>query len=189
MHTYEYDSNVYFRKITVTAGFCAFIFAYAVFQLVAGENPFLWVGALVVSGYFVWETFISIANPSKVEVDEKGITFSAYKKSHHYDWAEVRKFKCKPLASGTKMFVRINEAGIFKGRYWVNCYYYSDGEELFKFLFHKEVEIDPQGLKAKAVQGSKEAQKLKKQKYDRKKQMKAQKQLEKQIRKNAMKKR
>ena len=178
---------MYFRKITVTACFCVFIFAYAVFQLVTGENPLLWIGALVVSGYFVWETFISIANPSKVEVDEKGITFSAYSKAHHYEWSEIRKFRCKPLASGTKMFVRINEAGIFRGRYWVNCYYYSEGEKLFKFLFDKEIEVDPQGLKAKAVQGSIEAKKLKKQKYDRKRQANAQKQLAKQIRKNAVK--
>lgn len=187
MRTYEYDSNVYFRKITVTACFCVFIFAYAVFELATGENPLLWIGALVVSGYFVWETFISIANPSKVEVDEKGITFSAYSKAHHYEWSEIRKFRCKPLASGTKMFVRINEAGIFRGRYWVNCYYYSEGEKLFKFLFDKEIEVDPQGLKAKAVQGSIEAKKLKKQKYDRKRQANAQKQLAKQIRKNAVK--
>ena len=187
MHTYEYDSSVFTRKITVTAVFCAFILAYAVFNLITGETPLLWVAAAIVSGYFVWETFISIANPSKVEVDDKGITFSAYKKSHHYDWTEIKRFRCKPLASGTKMFVRINEAGIFRGRYWVNCYYFSDGEELFKFLYNKEIEIDPEGLKAKAVQGSKEAQKLKKQKYDRKRQAKAQKQLEKQIRKNAAK--
>lgn len=49
LHTYEYDSNVYFRKITVTAGFCAFIFLYSIFQFVTGENPLLWVGAAVVS--------------------------------------------------------------------------------------------------------------------------------------------
>ena len=189
LHTYEYDSNVYFRKITVTACFCVFILAYAVFQLAAGETPFLWIGALVIAGYFVWETFVSIANPSNVEAVEKGITFSAYKKSHHYDWTEIRKFRCKPLASGTKMYVRINEAGMFRGRYWVNCYYYSEGEELFKFLYNKEIEIDPNGLKAKAVQGSIQSKKLKKQKYDRKQQARAQKQLAKQLRANAAKKR
>lgn len=188
MHTYEYDSSIFLGKITITAVFCALIFVYAVYQLVTGDSPVLWAGAAIVSGYFVWETFISIANPSKVEIDKKGITFSAYGKSHHYDWSEVRRFRCKPLASGTKMFVRINEAGIFRGRYWVNCYYYSEGTELFKFLFNKEIEVDPEGLKAKAVQGSREAQKLKQQKYDRRKQEKAKKQLAKQIRKNAVKK-
>ena len=70
----------------------------------------------------------------------------------------------------------------------MNCYYYSEGTELFKFLFNKEIEVDPEGLKAKAVQGSREAQKLKQQKYDRRKQEKAKKQLAKQIRKNAVKK-
>lgn len=157
--TYEYDSGVYLRKITITAAFCVFILAYSIIQIVVGDMPALWAAAAVISGYFVWETFISIANPSRVEVDEKGITFSAYKKSHHYDWSEIKKFKCKPLASGTKMFVRINEAGFLKGRYWVNCYYYSDGNELFQLLFHKEVEIDPEGLKAKAVRGSQQTTK------------------------------
>lgn len=187
MRTYEYDSGVFARKITFTAGFCALIFTYSIFNLITGKSPILWLAAAVVSGYFVWETFVSIANPSKVEIDDKGITFSAYKKSHHYDWAEINKFKSKPLSSGTKMFVRINDAGIFRGRYWVNCYYFNNGEELAKFLFKKEMEVEPEGLRAKSVQGSEQSKKIKKQKYDCKKQMKAQKQLEKQIRKNAAK--
>ena len=172
---YEYDTKVYRTKITITAIFCAFILVYSLFSIFTTNVPALWVVAAVVAGYyaargkystctagyFVWETFVSIANPSKVEVSDQGITFSAYHKSHHYDWNEVKRFKCKPLASGTKMFVRINEAGIFRGRYWVNCYYFNDGNELFQYLFHKEVEIDPEGLKARAVRGSEETKSIK----------------------------
>ncbi|MDO4311741.1 MAG: hypothetical protein Q4C52_01510 [Eubacteriales bacterium] len=161
MHTYKYDPKVFFVKITVTAGFCVLIFAYAILHLVMGDMPILWGATAIVSGYFVWESFVSIANPSKVEVNDSGIIFSAYGREHRYNWEEVRRFKCKPLASGTKMFVRINEAGIFRGRYWVNCYYYSDGEELFKFLYNKEIEIDPEGLKARAVKSSQNAKNLK----------------------------
>ena len=137
---YEYDTKVYRTKITITAIFCAFILVYSLFSIFTTNVPALWVVAAVVAGYFVWETFVSIANPSKVE---------------------VKRFKCKPLASGTKMFVRINEAGIFRGRYWVNCYYFNDGNELFQYLFHKEVEIDPEGLKARAVRGSEETKSIK----------------------------
>lgn len=162
MHTYEYDSSVFRRKITLTASFCAFILLYSIIQLITGKTPFLWIGAILISGYFVWETFISIANPSKVEIDDVGITFSAYNKSHHYDWADVKRFRTKPLASGTKIFLRINEAGIFRGRYWVNCYYFSDGNELFKFLYNKEIEIEPDGLKARAVKSNQEANKVRK---------------------------
>ena len=158
---YEFDAKVYRTKITITAIFCAFILVYSLFSIFTTNVPVLWVVAAVVAGYFVWETFVSIANPSKVEVSDQGITFSAYHKSHHYDWNEVKRFKCKPLASGTKMFVRINEAGIFRGRYWVNCYYFNDGNELFQYLFHKEVEIDPEGLKARAVRGSEETKSIK----------------------------
>ena len=158
---YEYDTKVYRTKITITAIFCAFILAYSLFSIFTTNVPALWLVAAVVAGYFVWETFVSIANPSKVEVSDQGITFSAYHKSHHYDWNEVKRFKCKPLASGTKMFVRINEAGIFRGRYWVNCYYFNNGNELFQYLFHKEIEIDPEGLKARAVRGSEETKSIK----------------------------
>lgn len=169
MHVYRYDSNVFFRKVTVTAVFCTFIFVYSITHLLLGDMPVLWVAAAVVSGYFVWESFVSIANPSVVSVDDQGITFSAYKRDHHYNWAEIKRFRCKPLASGTKMFVRVNEAGILRGRYWINCYYYSDGKELFKFLYNKEIEIEPEGLKARAVKGGQEAGKRKKEKLDRKK--------------------
>ena len=78
---YEYDTKVYRTKITITAIFCAFILAYSLFSIFTTNVPALWVVAAVVAGYFVWETFVSIANPSKVEVSDQGITFSAYHKS------------------------------------------------------------------------------------------------------------
>lgn len=138
---YEYDTKVYRTKITITAIFCAFILVYSLFSIFTTNVPALWVVAAVVAGYFVWETFVSIANPSKVEVSDQGITFSAYHKSHHYDWNEVKRFKCKPLASGTKMFVRINEAGIFRGRYWVNCYYFMMERNYFSICFIKKLKL------------------------------------------------
>lgn len=154
MKTFVYDPGVYRRKITLTAGFCVFLILYAIYEIAGGFNP-IWIAAIIIAGYFAWETFVSIANPSEVEISDEGIRFSAYGRSHAYAWKDVKKFHCKPIASGTKAFVRINKPTVFKGRYWVNCYYFENGQELFNYLFFKEAEIHPDGLRAASIEGSK----------------------------------
>ena len=57
------------------------------------------------------------------------------------------------------MYVRFNDAGIFKGRYWLQTRRFSDGDELFMKMLNKEFEINPNSLKSQACQNYNEYQK------------------------------
>ena len=123
---------------------------YSVYSLIFGDNMILWIGAGIVSLYTVWETFISLSNPSKVVIDADSITFCAYGQEHRYLWSEIERFRVKEFTGARKLFVRINEASIFRGRYWVNCYYFNDTDLLYKFIVDRECLVHPTSLKARA---------------------------------------
>lgn len=150
MRTFEYNPTDYARRITLIGGFCALIFLYSIYSLLTDPNKLIWVAAAIVSGYTVWETFISCSNPNKVIIDADGITFCAYGREHRYLWSEITRFKVKEFSGARKLFVRINDAGIFRGRYWLHCYYFNDTDILYKFIVDREILIHPDSLKAQA---------------------------------------
>lgn len=188
MRVYEYDPAVYSRKVTTIGAFCALILLYSVYSLFFGNNMILWIGAGIISFYTVWETFISLSNPSKVIVDADSITFCAYGREHRYLWSEIERFKVKEFTGARKLFVRINQAGILRGRYWVNCYYFNDTDLLYKYIVDRECLIHPTSLKARARETG-ERDRAEMEEKRRKKQEEAEKrQAEKQAKREARKK-
>lgn len=154
MRTYTYDPKIYNRKITFTGWFCLAILVYSVIQLVSGSNPAIWIGVVIVSTYTVWETFISLSNPSQVVVSDEKIIFRAYGREHEYRWDEITRFRAKEFTGARKIFLRINKAGILRGRYWLHCYYFNDTEELYQMIVDQENRIHPDSIKARAKNGS-----------------------------------
>lgn len=157
MRVYKYDSAIYARKITFIGIFCGIALAYAVIQVLMGGNPAIFMGVGAIALYTVWETFISFSNPDKVMVSGESITFCAYGKEHRYLWKDVTQFKAKEFTGARKLFIRINQPGLFRGRYWLHCYYFNDTDELYNLMVEKECELHPDSIKAWARNGSKVA--------------------------------
>lgn len=153
MHKYTFDSAVYTRKITAIGVFCAIILLYSVFMILNGKSPLVFSGAAIVAFYTVWETFVSLSNPKEVEIDKNGISFRAYGREHRYLWSDINSFRAKEFISAKKIFLRINKAGFLKGRYWLHCYYFSDGEELYRTIIKHELQFNPDSIKAWARNG------------------------------------
>lgn len=117
----------------------------------SGKSLFtIWIVGLVVSFYSAWEIFVSGSNPSKVTIDDYSITFTSYGKDHRYEWNEINKLQVKEFIGARKLFVRINDPGFLKGRYWVNCYYSNDTDELYKYIVDREYNLHPNTLKSQA---------------------------------------
>lgn len=157
MRVYQYHSATYGRKITFTGVICAAILAYAAIKLLMGGTPAVWVGVGAIAAYTVWETFISLSNPSKIAISDEGITFYAYGREHSYLWKDIEMFRIKEFPGARKLFIRINGAGFLKGRYWLHCYYFNDSDELYGRMVDKEYQIHPNTVKAWARDGSKPA--------------------------------
>ncbi len=149
--TYKYRDTVYKRKVKVTGAYAGLLAVAATgYFLFSSNHNYLLIAVAVVGLYTYWETYVSLANPQEVTIDDKGITFSGCGKVHSYLWKDIYSFKVKEFISARKVFVRINDAGIKKGRYWINCRYFNDTDELYMFFRDKEYEIHPNSIKSYA---------------------------------------
>lgn len=161
MKVYSYDKKAFFREVKFTGVFCIFIAVVSLYLAIRGFLTSLMLLACVVALYTVWNTFVSKSTPEKVVWDEEGITLSAFNRDDYYAWNEIKQLRIREFPKARKMYVRFDNAGIFKGRYWLQTGQFSDGEELFSKMLNKEMELNPNSLKAQARRGHDEYQKKK----------------------------
>lgn len=147
--TYEYKTKWFNYKIRNIGIFAIFFLIYSIYNYLTTKSN-LYIVPIIICIYIIWEDFISLSNPKTVTITDESITFGAFGKFHTYKWNEIKKFQIKEFVSSRKMYIRINEAGLLKGRYWVNCYFMNDTDELYMWLRDKEYELDPNSLKAQA---------------------------------------
>lgn len=157
MKTYRYEQAKFNVSVTVTGIFCLLLCVVSVTD-VMGVTDLLPapVAALVliVAGYQVWNTFVAIANPQDVIIDEESITFGAFGRRDRFAFADIRSFSVREVGGDARIYVRVNGGGLLRGRYWLQTLYMSDGKELFQWLEDFEYRVEPDSLKARARRSS-----------------------------------
>ena len=151
---YQIDSK-FFHIHTTANGIVALCAIVAcIIGILLGFYPKLLLIVILVAGYTAWNTFIAISNPQKVTIADDFVSFSAYGRTDSFELAELDRFMIREFPSAGKMYIRINQAGIFKGRYWLYTMMFSDGQELFRKLLEIERNIHPDSLKTQAYRSS-----------------------------------
>lgn len=145
MKSYCYNKKVFGRSITLTGVFCILIALYSAAELLMGNMLFWFV--LLVSLYQIYNTFVSISNPEKITLTEDTLTFSAYGQSHAYPLNEITSMRIKELEQYKRLYLRMNEPTMRKGRYWINCGKMNDSKELWECLAFLEYQKEPNQLK------------------------------------------
>ena len=148
--TYHYNDSVFNRKVKFIGIYAALIGTFVIAYILLANASILYISVFAVCLYTFWETFISISNPSDITISKDYITFTAFGRSHTFEWKDVYSFKCKEFYMDKKIFLRINRAGLLKGRYWISCRYFNDSDELFNFFIQKENELHPDTVKARS---------------------------------------
>ena len=148
--TYSYLKRYFFIEVTLTGMVCLAALVVCPYLAYKGIVPGIMIVLMVPAAYQVWNTFIAIANPETVEIDEEAISFSAWGRTDRYAWSDVRSFRVREFPSAGKMYIRINDSSLFKGRYWLQTRVMTDGRELFQRICDLEFRIHPDTLKARA---------------------------------------
>ncbi len=146
--TYVYRETLYRRKVKFTGAYAGVLGLAALFYFLFKGMNFLLVPVMVVCLYTYWETYVSIANPQEIIIDDRAIIFKGCGKTHEFLWKDIYSFRVKEFVTSRKIFLRINKADMTRGRYWINCMYFNDTDELYMFLRDKEYEIHPDSMKA-----------------------------------------
>lgn len=150
MKEYSYDKKFFNIQVTLTGIFSILIAIGCLIGIILGQPPALLTLAIIAAVYTAWNDFISNSNPEKVIIADDYISFSSFGREDKYMFDQLESFKLREFPSAGKIFIRVNNAGIFKGRYWVHTRNFSDGKELFMRLIDMEYNIHPDSLKAKA---------------------------------------
>lgn len=154
MKKYNYNSKRYLFKVLIPAWIGGFVAIYSLLKIITSSSGWYWWAGFAVGLYTFWEVYISLSNPSSIEISDKEISFISFQKKHTYRFSEIKSFKVKEFHLVRKVFVRINNPGYLKGRYWVNCLQFNDTEELYQTFRDLEYKLDPNGLKARIRKGN-----------------------------------
>jgi hypothetical protein len=95
-------------------------------------DQFTWV-ILFFSLWVVFDHVVALAHPDSIAIDDDQVAFSSFGRTHTYAWSSVERFRIKRLASGS-FYVRINDGGLLKGRYWIPLHKFPERERLMKTL-------------------------------------------------------
>jgi hypothetical protein len=78
--------------------------------------------------------FVSLSHPEKVTLSDQDIVFSGFGRHHVYTFDKIKRINIRKTAFTKSIYVRINDASLFKGRYWLQIETLSEGKELQEFL-------------------------------------------------------
>jgi hypothetical protein len=119
-------------------------------MIFTGSLPQLFALIALVAFYTTWNTFVSGSNPSKVILEEDGVSFFSYGKTVKYLFTEIQSFLVKDFRGSGKMFIRVNKSNFFKGRFWIHTREFNDSDELYLYFLKLEYKTHPTSIKARA---------------------------------------
>ncbi len=62
---------------------------------------------------------VTLHFPSKVELTDDAIAFSAYGRRHVFAWGDVTRVRVRRFLVRDRVLVRLTPAGTWRGRYWL----------------------------------------------------------------------
>jgi len=63
--------------------------------------------------------FVTLHFPNRVEMDDSGVTFHAYGRSHRFLWRDVRAVRVRKFIVRDRVLVRLLPSPPWRGRYWL----------------------------------------------------------------------
>lgn len=164
---YYFDRTLFLIRVVYGGCLAAIFCLYGIYNIVLNSPlKYLWTFAIFLCLYTIISNFISLSSPEKIEIDDDRIVFSAFNKSHIFFLKDLKQFNIKELHLAKKMYIRVNKASLFKGRYWIDLSAYSEHEKLEKSLLQIEETIHPNSLKVNIRRNNMIYEERKKKLYD-----------------------
>lgn len=161
--TFSYNPLQYLFNVTLTGIFCGAVVLGCIYLIVFSSiSPVLLSVIALVALYTMWNCFISKSNSASVTVSDDVISFTSFGRTDTYIINDIDTIRIREFPTGGKMYIRINDYGLRKGRYWIHFSKFEDGKTLMKKLLDIEYAIHPDSLKARARTVNTNFMKLKK---------------------------
>lgn len=148
MNEFKYNRLLYIFDVIITGIVAIGAFIASLVYFHSNLSLLLLVG--IVSIYTMWNSFVSKVHPEKIVIKENEIIFESFNYKDRYYIDGTDRFQLREFPSSGKLYLRIGNAQIQKGRYWINTKNYNNGKELFQLFRDLDYKINPDSLKSKA---------------------------------------
>ena len=148
MNEFKYNRLLYIFDVIITGIVAIGAFIASLVYFHSNLSLLLLVG--IVSIYTMWNSFVSKVHPEKIVIKENEIVFESFNSKDRYYIDGTDRLQLREFPSSGKLYLRIGNAQIQKGRYWINTKNYNNGKELFQLFRELDYKINPDSLKSKA---------------------------------------
>lgn len=112
----------------------ALVFLIMIFEVVTTKATSTNVPIAVLALIIFLDHYLALSHPVKVKTTDRSVEFSCFGRTHHYTFDDIQRINIRKTAFSKSIYVRINGAGLLKGRYWLQIEQFSQGTELQVFL-------------------------------------------------------
>ncbi len=131
---YQYTTQKSMFGIYVPTILSALVFLIMIFEVLTNKATSYSVPIAVLALIIFLDHYLSLSHPEKVKTTDQSIEFSCFGRHHHYTFEEIQRINIRKTAFSKSIYVRINGAGLTKGRYWLQIEQFGQGLELQAFL-------------------------------------------------------
>lgn len=146
MKIYKFDPQRYFFAVILPTIFMFVILIYAVINNLKTLDVNIYSLCIVITVYGLFNNIAALSNPSIITDDGKEIRFYSFGRYHTYSLDKIQYIRIKEFY-GRKMYLRIDNHSLFKGRYWIKTIMYNDRDELYEKFTSLERKLHPNLLK------------------------------------------
>ena len=148
MNESKYNRLLYLFDVIITGIVAIGAFIASLVYFHSNLSLLLLIGIVCI--YTIWNSFVSKVHPEKIVIKENEIVFESFNSKDRYYIDGTDRFQLREFPSSGKLYLRIGNAQLQKGRYWINTKNYNNGKELFQLFRDLDYKINPDSLKSKA---------------------------------------
>ena len=148
MNEFKYNRLLYLFDVIITGIVAIGAFIASLVYFHSNLSLLLLIGIVCI--YTIWNSFVSKVHPEKIVIKENEIVFESFNSKDRYYIDGTDRFPLREFPSSGKLYLRIGNEQLQKGRYWINTKNYNNGKELFQLFRDLDYKINPDSLKSKA---------------------------------------
>lgn len=132
--SYKLKQSHYVLGVVLPTILTAGLIVWMLFLIISQQSTSFRLSLLALSTIMFFDYLVSLSHPNQIEMDGNSITFSSLNRSHVYSLDEIKKINIRPVSLNKRIYVRINGAGLLKGRYWIHLDYIENSQQLREYL-------------------------------------------------------
>lgn len=120
--------------IMIPTVIAAGVTVWMLIEWISGNETAITLPIAALSALIFLDHVAALSHPEAVSVSDSELKFSGFGRSHRYTFDEIQRINVRKNGFSKSLYVRVNNAGLLKGRYWLQIDRFENGQELQKAL-------------------------------------------------------